>query len=177
MKLEVTLTGGWESIANVLRSASTGMGRTLRQALKTEGDYLAEKVQATIRGGVPPPLKGRSGTPLYRTHALHDAIKALPQGDKIFVGVDPASGLQRIAAIHEAGATIEMVMTDKQRRYLFGVVFKGQAPQPGTGSGLLVITIPPRPFLAPTLKREQPGMVLRLLKSIAASFGGQLGNP
>ena len=114
------------------------------------------------------------------TGDMKGSIVPIVEGLEAFIGIPsnaPAHNGKAVslAAIHEFGATILQVMTEKQRRYLFAVVFKGEAKSGGSGGGIkgfLFIKIPARPFIRPTYDQEAPKTAARFYKRLAGALTG-----
>ncbi len=68
-----------------------------------------------------------------------------------FVGVQRAAQKWRDPATHEHGAVWRT--TERQRRFLLTAARSGGAASPGKGGGMMVITIPARPFMGPTIAK------------------------
>lgn len=105
---------------------------------------------------------------LIRTGSLRNSVTVRIVGDGAFVGIlrtargKNGQSLANIADIHEHGAgPYLIVMTDKMRRFLAaafaraGLLQSGSRGSLGGGSrwGVLVIRIPPRPFLQPVFDK------------------------
>jgi hypothetical protein len=64
-------------------------------------------------------------------------------------------------------------MTPKMRRFLFAMLRKAgiEPTSSGGGKGVVVIRIPPRPFLRPAFESFSKGVQKRFLRRIARSMG------
>jgi len=87
-----------------------------------------------------------------------------------------------IAAMNEHGSRpIVMKLTAKARAFLHPAFRRAGLDSPGAGSattGIAIIQVPPRPFLAPVFERyAQPDQVSRrLLERVANNLGGDFGD-
>jgi hypothetical protein len=129
------------------------------------------------------------GKPLFRSGDLRNAVTKVMMGGAAFIGVPRnapkkgSTGLVNIADVHEHGRTIVMKMTPKMRRFLHARLPKRIGPRMRNGSfssgqstGILVIRIPPRPFIAPVFAEHGPGSQERFTKRLAKALGGQFGD-
>ncbi len=70
------------------------------------------------------------------------------------------------------GPPVIIPMTPKMRRFLFAMLRKsGQAPPGGTGSGVVVVQVPARPFLRPAFNNFRTGSERRFLERVAEELG------
>lgn len=95
--------------------------------------------------------RSNPGSPLKKTGALRNSVRYRVSGWSVIVYTQMAY----LALIHEYGATWKM--TDKQRRYLFGVVFKDKSSltgRPRSTHGTGMIHIPARPIWRRVLKTD-----------------------
>ena len=93
---------------------------------------------------------------------LRGSITITKEGDQVFLGVHRTAktrtgqSLVDIAAVHELGSwPIAMKITPKARAFLHAAVRKAGLDTPGSGhpsTGIAVIQVPARPFLAPVAK-------------------------
>lgn len=187
----VKLTGDWAKSKRILNASVDELKAALPKAIELEAQYMVRKIVAYIKKGVPPPLApltvarraigGFKGTkPLIRNADLRNSITYVPEGNEAFIGVLRSSGKANIAEVMEFGATIAMQVTDKMRAFLFGVLFKKAgstaSTKSGFGSGLIIIKIPPRPFMTPVIEKERAGSAGRmekwLIRSLPTLSGG-----
>jgi hypothetical protein len=127
-------------------------------------------------------LAGFPGTKALLVRAdLRNAIAVITDGDEVFVGVprnargSDGRSLVDIAELNEFGSDpIVIPITPKMRRYLFALLHEAGEPPTGGhghGSGVVVVTIPPRPFLRPAVRQFSAGVQRRFLRRIAAELG------
>jgi hypothetical protein len=112
---------------------------------------------------------------------LRNAVTVVVRGDEAFVGVQRATrgadgrSLANVAEIQEFGAGPFVVpITDKMRRLLGALrAVSGSAPAAGgssghngTGSRVIVVKIPPRPFLRPAFDAWKKGAERRFAQRV-----------
>lgn len=114
-------------------------------------------------------MKGLGGTKALIARAdLRNAVAVVPGGDEVFVGVPrkaqgkDGKSLVDVAAIHEFGAgPVAIPMTPAMRRFLFAMLRAAGAAERhtprggqagGGGRGVIIVRIPPRPFLRPSFR-------------------------
>ncbi|HRL11607.1 MAG TPA: hypothetical protein PKX07_06990, partial [Aggregatilineales bacterium] len=100
----------------------------------------------------------------------------------VFVGIPGTArgrdgqSLSARALAHEYGSGPTIVpITPRMRRFLFALYRQaGRAAQrtDGPGTGVVVIQIPPRPFMRPVLAAFQVGATRRFLTRVAADLTG-----
>lgn len=137
-------------------------------------------------------LAGFGGTkPMNVSGALKGAVTVEPNDVgslQKFVGVlrtargKDGRDLFNIGSILEEGRTFVIHMTPKMRRFLFGVLFPKagidtSGPPKGGSSGVVSIHIPARPFLRPVFDKWGPTSGQRVLATMSAKLGGDLGTP
>ena len=115
-----------------------------------------------------------------RDQRERETITVVGDEDEVFVGVlrkargKGGSSLANVAEIHEFGAGPFVVpMTPKMRRFLFALLKKAgvEPSNSGGGKGVVVIQIPPRPFLRPAFEAFKKGVQKRFLQRIAQAIG------
>jgi hypothetical protein len=125
-------------------------------------------------------MKGRGGTKaLIVGGDLRNSIVAVVRGDEALFGVlRSARGkegqvLVNVAEVQELGAgPILIPMTPAMRRFLFALLRKaGEEPSGGSGRGVVVVSIPARPFLRPAFKVFSKGAQRRFLDRVAGLLG------
>jgi|AMFO01.1.fsa_nt_gi Phage virion morphogenesis family. len=195
----VRKTGDWALARRLLTGAPAKLKAAVGTALRQEAHLLRKEiVQGITRqapGGEPlrPPspltlaarkMKRRGGTKALIVRGdLRNAVDAIVKGDEAFVGVPrKARGkdgkpVVDVARVQEFGAgPIVIPMTPAMRRFLFALLRKaGQEPRGGSGRGVVVVQIPPRPFLRPAFKRFEKGAQKRFLGRVAALMGMAAG--
>lgn len=194
-KIKITRDGDWQQAREILDAAPKDIPRVVGVAIKQEAHFLAGKVKERLRTGPFTPKRSAGGRnakgqytgggskPLNKTGALKQSITAIVRDNEAFIGISrgaPGHGgkVHDLAMVHEFGALIVMAMTAKQRRFLFGVLFKGKTGGGGgSGTGILVIKIPARPFIRPTFEDEAPQIPERFYARLAKALGGKLGAP
>lgn len=123
--------------------------------------------------------KGFKGTKALIVRGdLRRSIKVTKAPGGYFVGVLRSArsrngdSLVNVAATHEFGATITIRMTRKMRRFLAMVFRKAGLPEPGGASGpVIVVKIPPRPFLQPVADKLRDGSAARVAATVNAIMG------
>lgn len=159
MNVGVKLIGDWKIAKRVLETAPAAFDRALKKTLQQEAETIAANIRKKIASNVPPPnapstvaLKGSSKT-LIASGEMRNSVQLVWKGKfEVFIGI-PASakkGTARLADIHENGRVIVQQMTDKQRKFLHARL--GPSHGKGSGTGIIVIHIPPRPFMKPVFE-------------------------
>lgn len=153
-------------------------------------------------------FRGRKA--LIVTAALMNAVAAKKLGPGVVaVGVFPGGGkvkglpVHEIARINEYGSSMTIRVTPRMRAWLMAQIRKlhGQQYEKGKGRdakgrfmsrtklpagkgklkrGVMVIKIPPRPFISPVLKvlkANRASVNMRLEDRIAKYLGGKMGKP
>lgn len=131
-------------------------------------------------------FRGRKA--LIRTGTLRRSIivKKIPGG--AFVGIlrtAKMKGGQRvanIAQIQEEGRTIVIRVTPKMKRWFFWQLRKAKIKKKGKSSGgfrrgIIVVKIPPRPFMSPVFEELQKGFGPRYAARVALLLNGDYGKP
>lgn len=199
----IKFTGDWAKAAKTFGVLKRDFNAKLKVAIKQEAHFFEAKIKEYMSdaGNFVPlspatlamrKLAGFAGEkPLNASGALKGAVTVVPNTPalKHFVGIlrtarsskggKASRSLINVAHIMENGATIVMRMTPAMRRFLFGVLFKGQ---PKTGKqpvhkGLLIIKIPARPFVSPVFEKYGPTSAKRIQARLVKLFDGQLGKP
>jgi len=193
--MSATRTGDWALARRLLSGAPAKLKVAVGAALRQEAQILRREIVQGITKQAPGgeafkplspltlaarELKRRGGTKALLVQGdLRNAIAAIVQGDEAFVGVPrKARGkdgktLVDVAQIQEFGAGPTVIpMTPPMRRFLFVMLRKaGKAPSGGPGRGVVVVTIPARPFLRPAFKVFEKGVQKRFLGRVAAMMG------
>jgi len=181
--VKIGLDSNWKASRKVLSDTGDAIGPAVQKALKQEGEGIVGLIKKNIQKGPPPPLKhkrmskeGRGGSkPLNAGGDLRGAVTMIPADGGLFVGIPRnAKGhggkTYSLAEIHEKGKTIAIRMTPKMRRFLFGVLFRGnsEGPKGPHGLGIIVIHIPARPFVWPAFVETEKGYGERMTARVAA---------
>lgn len=198
--MSVRKTGDWALARRLLASAPAKLKAAVGTALRQEAQLLRKEIVEGITnqapGGEPfrplSPLtlaarkiEGRGGTKALIVRGdLRNAIAAIVQGDEAFVGV-PRKARGRdgqpvidVAQVQEFGAgPIVIPMTPAMRRFLFALLRKAgvEKTSDGSGRGVVVVTIPARPFLRPAFEKFSKGAQARFLGRVAALMGMSAG--
>ena len=197
--MSVTKTGDWAVARRILTAAPLMCKAAVGMALRQEAQLLRKEIVQGITkqapGGEPfkplSPLtlaaremKGRGGTKALMVRGdLRNAIAAIVEGDEAFVGVprkargQDGKSVIGVAEVQEFGAgPIVIPMTPAMRRFLFALLRKaGEEKSGGSGRGVVVVTIPARPFLRPAFKQFEKGVQKRFLGRVAVLMGLSAG--
>jgi hypothetical protein len=168
------LVGDWKKAKEVTSAAPADLEKALEAAVLAVAEFFVGKLKKKISSGVEPAnkpltilMKGGKSKPLVNKGDMRNSIRVVKAGKfEAFVGI-PASARSKggqsyvnIASVLEKGAIIVQSVTDKQRRFFFGVLAKKSGYTPTAkekgGSGILIIHIPPRPFIEPTFEEHSP---------------------
>ena len=193
--MSVSKTGDWALARRLLGAAPVKLKAAVGNALRQEAQLLRKEIVQGITKQAPggqalkplSPLtlaarkmKGRGGTKALLVRGdLRNAIAAIVKGDEAFVGVPRKARakdgrtLTDVAQVQEFGAgPIIIPMTPAMRRFLFALLrMAGEKKTGGSGRGVVVVTIPARPFLRPAFKRFQKGAQKRFLNRVARLMG------
>lgn len=196
--MSVRRSGDWDLARRLLAAGGTRLKGAIGTALRQEAELLRKEIVQGITRQAPGgeslqalspltiaarKLDGFGGTKALMVRGdLRNSITAIVRGDEAFVGVPrkargaDGKSLVDVAKVQEFGSDpIVIPITPAMRRYL-AVLFKkaGTERRPGTGRGVVVVTIPARPFLRPAFKAFRRGSRDRFLKRVAGlmGFGG-----
>jgi hypothetical protein len=187
----VKKTGDWAKARQVLRALPRQLASATRRAVLQEAHALRREIVQGITdqapGGQPlaPPaaltlaarrLRGFGGTKALLVRAdLRNSIQVIAIGDQVFIGVSRTArgadgqSLVDVARVHEYGSDpIVIPITPAMRRYL-AALFRAAGREPdggGRGRGVVVVQIPPRPFLRPVFDRFKEGAQQRFLDRV-----------
>jgi hypothetical protein len=198
--MKVTKTGDWGLAGHLLQTMPVKLKAAVSVAFRQEAELLRKQIVQGITKQAPGGksfkelsaltqasrrLKRFFGTKaLLRRGDLRGAISAIVRGEEAFIGV-PRKARDKdgnpvidIAELNEFGSKpIVIPITPKMRRYL-AVLFKeagetagSSGGEGGTGKGVVVTRIPPRPFLRPVFEKFSIGAEQRFLKRIARQLG------
>jgi len=201
--LKVTRIGDWTRVGQLLARAPERVQKAIDKATLQEGQFLRTKIVEGIREQAP---GGRAFAPLAPTTLairkfrgfggtkallvrgdLRNSITVTRVGDKVLVGVlrtarnRAGQPLVDIAAMNEHGSRpIVMKLTPKARAFLHAAFRKAGLDAPGAGqpsTGIAVVQIPPRPFLAPVFEKyaRPEDVSRRFLERVATNLGGDFG--
>lgn len=197
--MSTSRTGDWALARRLLAAGPAKLKAAVGTALRQEAQLLRKEIVQGITqqapGGEPlkplspltlaaRALEGRGGTKALLVRGdLRNAIAAIIQGDEAFVGVprkargQDGKSLVDVAQVHEFGAgPIVIPMTPAMRRYLFALLRKaGVDKTGGSGRGVVVVTIPARPFLRPAFEQWRKGVQGRFLGRVASLTGMAAG--
>jgi hypothetical protein len=189
--MTVRKTGDWAKAASLLRSGPLKMRGAIGMALRQEAQLLRKEiVQGITRqapGGEPfrplspltiaaRKLAGFGGTKaLMRRGDLRNAVSVVVKEHEAFVGIlrkakgKDGRSLVNLAEVHEYGkGPIIIPMTPAMRRYLFLLLKRaGVTKKTGGGKGVVVTSIPARPFLRPAFDKFSRGARKRFLSRVA----------
>jgi hypothetical protein len=202
--LNVTKIGDWTRAGQLLSTASKRIQAAVDRAMLQEGQFLRSKIVEGLREQAPggqafAPLapttlairtfRGFGGTKALLVHAdLRNSITVTRDGDRVLVGVlrtarnRAGRPLVDIAALNEQGSRpIVMRLTPKARAFLHAAFRKAGLDAPGPSqpsTGVAVLQIPPRPFLAPVFEKfaKPEDVSRRFLARVAKNLGGDFGN-
>jgi len=203
--MEVKRIGPWTKVGKLLATAPRRTQAAFDKALWQEGQFIRTKIVEGIREQAP---GGRAFAPLAPTTLairqfrgfrgskalivqadLRNSITVVRDGDRVLVGVfrtarnRAGKSLVDIAALQEYGSRpIVVHLTPRARAFLHAAFRHGGLDGPSSGqrgTGIAVIQIPARPFLAPVFdKYADPEQVSRrFLERVAALLGGDFGRP
>lgn len=186
-------TGDWALARRLMASGPARLKGAIGVALCQEAQLLRKQIVDGLTnqapGGQPilplaattlaaRKLKGFGGTKaLLRRGDLRGSITVVVEGDQAFVGIKRGArgrGAADVAQIHEFGAGPFVIpLTPRMRRFLFAVLRKsGAEPHgEGRGKGVVVVRIPPRPFLRPAFEAFKVGAQGRFLRRVAQLSG------
>ena len=193
--MTVRKTGDWALARRILAEGPMKLKASVGTALRQEAEVLRKEIVTGITdqapGGEPfKPLSpltlaarklvGFGGTKALMVRGdLRNSIATIIQGDEAFVGVPrkargkDGKSVVDVAQTQEFGAgPIVIPMTPAMRRFLFAMLRKaGKEPSGGSGKGVVVVTIPARPFLRPAFRVFEKGVQKRFLGRVAALMG------
>lgn len=162
------LTGDWKKAAKKFASLERAMQAAVARAGTRLGPDLAQAIRVEMGGSFPrlhPFTAERKGaeTPLVGGD-LEQAItfRVTPQGRAFVVWAGVAPGpLGRVARVQEYGCTI--AVTDRMRAYL-------HAEGLHLAASTEYVTIPPRPFVRPGLRRARGLVRAALTRELRGVF-------
>ncbi len=192
-------TGDWARARRLITAGAERLRSAVSVALRQEAHALRNEIVQGLDnqapGGEPlrPPapltlaarqLAGFTGTKASLVHGdLRNSISVLSDGEEVFVGIRRSARSSRgeslvdLAELNELGGPpVVIPITPKMRRFLFALLREaGQQPSGGSGRGVIVVHVPPRPFLRPAFEKFRIGAGRRFLDRVAQQLG--LGGP
>lgn len=158
----------FEQAANYIKEKELDFAKIKKNCLHEVGRYMRRAIQDMHGVQQAGWLKSTlNPTPLLKTGGLRQAVSFMTKTDSVVV----YSKMEWLALIHEFGVTWKM--TDKQRSYLFGVVFEDQkkgAGRPRNTWGSGYIRIPPRPIWRRVLELERSNIDSVILAKLNTLF-------
>jgi hypothetical protein len=195
--MTIRKTGEWRKAQAILARGARELGKSVDRALTQEAHALRAALvegldkQAPAGQALTPlaPLtiaarqlrRFRGTKVLIRTAELRNAFAVIRRASLVFVGIPGTArgrdghSLSVRAEAHEYGAGPTIVpITPRMRRFLFALYRKAgrDTTRRGGGSGVVVIQIPPRPFMRPVLAAFQVGATRRFLARVAGDLTG-----
>lgn len=192
-------TGDWARARRLITGGAERLQDAVRVALRQEAHVLRNQIVQGLTsqapGGEPlrPPapltlaareLQGFGGTKALVVRGdLRNSIAVIIDGEDVFIGIrrsarsSEGERLVNLGELHELGGPPTIIpITPKMRRFLFALLRQaGQAPTGGSGRGVVVVQVPPRPFLRPAFQAYRVGAGRRFLDRVAHQLG--LGAP
>ncbi len=192
-------TGDWARARRLITGGAERLQDAVRVALRQEAQVLRNQIVQGLTsqapGGEPlrPPapltlaareLQGFGGTKALVVRGdLRNSIAVIIDGEDVFIGIrrsarsSEGERLVNLGELHELGGPPTIIpITPKMRRFLFALLRQaGQAPTGGSGRGVVVVQVPPRPFLRPAFQAYRVGAGRRFLDRVAHQLG--LGAP
>jgi phage gpG-like protein len=193
--MSVRKTGDWALARRILAEGAAKLRGSIGTAMRQEAELLRGEIVNGITAQAPGgeafkplspltlaarKLAGFGGTKaLLVSGDLRNSIAAIVRGDEAFVGVPRKArskdgrSLVDVAQVQEFGSNpIVIPITPRMRRFLFALLRQaGKEPSGGSGKGVVVVTIPARPFLRPAFKKFSEGAQRRFLGRVAAQLG------
>lgn len=193
--MSVRKTGDWALARRILAEGPAKLRGSIGTAMRQEAELLRGEIVNGITAQAPGgeafkplspltlaarKLAGFGGTKALLVRGdLRNSIAAIVGGDEAFVGVPRKArskdgrSLVDVAQVQEFGSNpIVIPITPRMRRFLFALLRQaGKEPSGGSGKGVVVVTIPARPFLRPAFKKFSEGAQRRFLGRVAAQLG------
>lgn len=202
---EIRKVGAWSKVGKLLASAPQRMREAVDKALMQEAQFFRTKIVEGIREQAPggkafAPLapttlairrfRGFGGGKALVVHGdLRNSITIVKDREGVFVGVlrsaqgKGSQSLYNVAAVHEFGSRpIVVKLTPKVRAFLHAAFRRAGLDRPAEGqsTGIAVIKVPARPFLAPVFEKhgaDADAVSKRFLERVAKNLGGEFGHP
>lgn len=193
--MSVRKTGDWALARRILAEGPAKLRGSIGTAMRQEAELLRGEIVNGITAQAPGgeafkplspltlaarKLAGFGGTKALLVRGdLRNSIAAIVRGDEAFVGVPRKArskdgrSLVDVAQVQEFGSNpIVIPITPRMRRFLFALLRQaGKERSGGSGKGVVVVTIPARPFLRPAFKKFSEGAQRRFLGRVAAQLG------
>lgn len=196
--MSIQQTGDWRRAHHLLAKGARELGKSVDRALVQEAHALRTTLvegldkQAPAGHALTPlaPLtlaarqlrRFRGTKVLIRTAELRNSLAVIRRASLVFVGIPGTArgrdghSLSARAEAHEFGTGPTIVpITPRMRRFLFALYRQAGREAVRTGgrnAGVVVIQIPPRPFMRPVLAAFQVGATRRFLARVAADLTG-----
>ena len=197
--MSVRKTGDWTKARKLLAAGPLKLKAAIGVALRQEAQLLRKEIVQGITNQAPGgrsleqlseltlearQMKGLGGTKaLLVLGDLRNSVTVVIKDHQAFIGIlrkardKDGNPLIDVAQVHEFGAgPIVIPMTPAMRRFLFALLNRAGNPRTqGTGRGVVVVTIPARPFLRPAFEKFSKGAQKRFLRRVAKQLkmGGQ----
>lgn len=189
-------SGDWQAVRRVFKTAGQTLKGSFLTALRREGQVLRRDMVRGITRQAPGGdsfaplspwtletrrLRRFGGTKALIVNAdLRNGIGVVPQDDGVFVGVPrkarakDGSSLVDVAQVHEFGKSpIIIKKTPAMRRFLAMLARRLGEPRSGApSSDVVVVTVPPRPFVRPAFKVWSVQAEARLFAHLKRHLGG-----
>lgn len=193
--MAVLRTGDWAIARQVLAAGPERLRSAIGVAVRQEAQGLRNEIVQGLTqqspGGeqlVPPSpltlakrqLEGVGGTKsLIVQGDLRNSVAVVVEGDEAFIGVPRTArgsggeSLVDVAQVQEfGGPPVVIPVTPAMRRFLFALLRRaGKEPTGGNGRGVVVVQVPPRPFLRPAFEKFRQGVARRFLERVAQQLG------
>ncbi len=203
----VVKVGQWQKALIATGVTRQRLGAAITKSVLQDAAFLRKQIVQGIRRQAPAGKKFRQLAPttiaVRRFRGFRGSKALIVRADLInsiqvkklrgaaFIGVlkqkrsPDGRSLADIARVQEFGSkTIVIEMTDKMRRFLFAAFASGAGTAGGGGgggggTGIIILRIPPRPFLRPVFKKFAKPSVMRprILNRLALNMGGVIGTP
>ena len=193
--MAVLRTGDWAIARQVLAAGPERLRSAIGVAVRQEAQGLRNEIVQGLTQQSPggeqlaPPspltlakrqLEGVGGTKSLIVHGdLRNSVAVVVDGDEAFIGVPRTargSGgepLVDVAQVQEfGGPPVVIPVTPAMRRFLFSLLRRaGKEPTGVNGRGVVVVQVPPRPFLRPAFEKFRQGVARRFLERVAQQLG------
>lgn len=196
----VRKVGGWQTARRFLAVAPARFRRAMDQAVRQEALLYKKEIVQGLTTGEP---GGKPFAPLAKTtlatrraRGMRGTKPLIARGDlrrsitlvtvkpgEVFVGIlrsargRDGQALVNVAAVHELGKVVVFRLTPASRRFLAMVLREAGIEPRGGGNpgGIVVVRIPPRPFLRPVFDKLAKGAPARVVQRMAGLLAGNFG--